>query len=125
MLAFGGDRKDSLEMARHRRAMLRERRLERRIAAKSHCLGDEHAVRFRSRQSVGLLVVEILQAVLEVAQKHICRRELLRRRTREQASLRELRQHCEGGLRSQLGLASAADQLENLGDELDLVKAAG
>ena len=125
VLGFGGGGKNRLEVPGDNGAMLLERGGKRSVVGEAHCLGEERAVRLGRGNDVGLLVVEVLQPVLEVPQEAIRFRELLRRGAGQQVAAGEQRQNGERGLRPQLGLAPAADQLEHLRDELDLADAAG
>ena len=93
-------------------------------AAKPIALRDQQPVLGSLGQLVRLGVVEVLQPVLEPPQEHVGLGELLVRRRGEQALLREERQHRERRADLQRGIAPAADQLERLGDELDLADAA-
>jgi hypothetical protein len=74
---------------------------------------------------VGLGVVEVLQAVLDAAQEVVGGGQLLLGLAGDDAALGEAVQHLEGGLDLQRGVAPAADELEDLGQELDLADAAG
>ncbi len=102
-----------------------ECRGEGRVAAESHGFRNQRAVGLGLRRHVCLLVVQVLQAVLEVAQKLVRCRKLAYRRPGQKVALREQRQRGKRGLLSQFGVAPAADQLEYLRNEFDFADAAG
>jgi hypothetical protein len=74
---------------------------------------------------VALRVVEVLQPVLEVAQKDIRVGEVALCLRRKQAFCRQHFQRLEGRPYPQLRVAAAAHELQRLHDELDLADAAG
>ncbi len=77
------------------------------------------------RQRLGLAVVEILQAVFQVAQEPVCRGKFFRRRGGQQVARRQRGQHVQRRPLAQFGIAPAADELEQLHDEFDFADAAG
>src|SRR5579859_5769448 len=87
------------------------------VIGASHHPGDKGAVFVRDRQRLCLLIVEILQAVFEVAQVNIGLAQLLDHRQRQDLSLPEQRQRFQGGPHAQRRFAPAADDLEYLHQE--------
>ena len=114
-----------VEVSRHDRAVPVERLLQPGVVAAAHRFCNQRAIGARARQRMRLLVIEVLKTVLEVAQEHVRLGELAHGVRIEQPALREERQHVERRLAPQRRIAAAADQLEELHDELDFADAAG
>jgi hypothetical protein len=74
---------------------------------------------------VRLGVVHVLQPVFEAAQEVVGGRQFARMFDRQQPALDEQFEDPQRRPRLQRGIAAAANQLEDLGDELDLADAAG
>src|SRR4051812_24738431 len=104
--------------------MTLEARAKPRVIREPHALRDELAIFRRARQRVRLRVIQILQPVLEVAQEHVGCGELVHGFRGEQTALGEERQYRKRRVAAQRRIATAADQLEELNDELDLANAA-
>jgi hypothetical protein len=117
-------RKYLLELLRYALAMRIERRGELVPGGEAHRTGNECAVRFIAGQCVRLGVVEILQAVLEPAQEDVGFGELRRGLLGKDPPFGKQGQDPQRWPRLQSRVASAADQLERLGDELDLADSA-
>ena len=94
------------------------------VIGESHAAGDARLVVRLRRQGLGLRVVEVLQAVLQIAQENIGRAQLGHGLVRQQAARCEQRQHRQRGAGLQRRHLAAADELEHLGDEFDLADAA-
>ena len=77
------------------------------------------------RQHVRLLVLDILQPVLKAAQENVGFAQLLLGFGRDQFAVDEQFEDGKGRPDLQRRIAAAADELENLGHELDLADAAG
>jgi hypothetical protein len=113
------------EVARHRGTVvvqLFEQSLE---TAKAHGPCDAPAIIRIGRQAVGLGIVEILQPMLQAAQEIVGGHKLDGGIEAENAALGQQLQHFLRRLDLQRCIAPAANQLEHLGDELDLAYAAG
>ena len=85
----------------------------------------DRLILFGCRQALRLLIIEILETVLQVAQEHVGRLQIVGRFRRKHALLR---QQPQGGLRraqAQRRVLATSHQLENLSDELDLANPAG
>ncbi len=90
----------------------------------AHGTGHTRAVLVVAGQPLRLRIVQILQAMLQVAQEHV---RFLQRRGlgfRQQIIGGELVQQGARRPHAQRGFLAAADELEHLGDELDLADAA-
>ncbi len=114
-----------LEVARHGGAVVVQLGQQAVEGAVAHGAGDDGAIGVIGRQHVGLRVVEVLQAVLDAAQKIVGGGQLAHRFGGKEAVVSQQLQHLQGRLDLQRRIAAAADQLEHLGDELDLADAAG
>ncbi len=114
-----------VEVPRHPAPVVFQCRGQRRPVVESHGRRDAPAGLFLRRQPVGLLVVQHLQAVLQPAQELVGRAQLLRGGRREQAALGQAFQDGQNPPVAQGRIPAAADELEYLGDELDLADAAG
>jgi hypothetical protein len=125
VLAAIGVGEDRLEMARDAGAMVVEFGQQAVVGAVAHGAGDDDAITFIGRQHVGLGVVEVLQAVFDATQEVIGGGKFGHGLGGKQAAVRQPPQHLQRRLDLQRGIAPAADQLEHLGDELDLADAAG
>ncbi len=89
-----------------------------------HRFGEQRALGRVLRQLVRLPVVAILQPVLDVAQEHVGVGERADRGGRQQPARAEHRERRQRAADAQVLLASAADDLQRLRDELDLADAA-
>ena len=74
---------------------------------------------------MALRIVEVLQAVLDVAQEYVGASELLLRGRRQHALAAEHGERLERRANAQLRVAAGAHELQRLHDELDLADAAG
>ena len=97
---------------------------ERRPVRGAHRRGEPRPPRLVGRQLVRLLVVPLLQPVLDATQIAVRSVELLDCRGGQQLLAREQRQRAKQTARLEARVASAADQLERLHDELDLADTA-
>ena len=88
-----------------------------------HGASDQIEIVRGVRQVVCLRVVQILQPVLEPAQKVIGAGQLVNRVRSEDAAFRQFGQHPQRRPDLQFAITPAADQLENLCDELDFADA--
>ena len=121
---FHGIGKDAAEMTGDPRPVRFQLSGKCRPAGKAHRTGDLRALRIAGRQPVGLLIVDVLQAVFEAAQKRIGGEQFVAALRTQQAAFDEPRQHGERRADLQGAVASAADELEHLGDEFDFTDAA-
>ena len=101
-----------------------QRRGKRRRVAVARHAGDDREARLVLGQRVGLLVVDHLQAMLDLAQTHIGRRKIVARRGIDPAAVGERRQHGERAAAAKRLVAAAGDQLLRLDEKLDLADAA-
>ena len=76
------------------------------------------------RQIVALGVVELLQAMLDVPEKHVGGAQLFHRLRRKEVAAAEELEHLQRRSRGELRLAAAARELQRLDHELDLADAA-
>ena len=76
------------------------------------------------RQRVGLRIVQVLQAMLDLAQEEIRGVQPLAQLRGNQPDTRRMREHGKGWTRAESRVLAAADQLENLGAEFQLADAA-
>ncbi len=76
-------------------------------------------------QLVRLRIVQVLQAVFDLAKENVGFSEFRRRGLRQESFLRQQIQNQERRPRGELRIAPAAHQLQRLRDELDLTDAAG
>ena len=113
-----------LEMARYRLPMRIQLREEGLPGIETRHLRDPRAVLRIGGQLVRLCIVEILQAVLDIAQEDIGGGKFFGRAAGQQIFLRKLLQHFKRRPHRQRRIAAAANQLQRLGDEFDLADAA-
>ena len=90
-----------------------------------HRLGDTLLLLIHRRQCLGLLVIDILKSMLQIAQKNIGRSQLIDARGFQQSVPANFAEGLARGSQLQTMLAPAANQLVELDDELDLADAAG
>ena len=116
--------KDGLEIPGDRLAMIVEFSQQRVKAGKGH--GKCHGLLIfrRCRQAVRLCVIEILQTMLQAAQENIGGRQLTHGIRTQLPTFSQERQDLPGRLDLQGFVTPATNQLENLGDKLDLADAA-
>ena len=76
------------------------------------------------RQGVSLFVRHHLQAMLDTAEKVVSRRQIVAHRGVDPAAGGERSQHGHGPAATQIGVASAGNELLGLDEELDLANAA-
>ena len=112
-------------MPTHALAMLLELAREGVPVGRAHGKRDALAREGVFGQSMDLRVAQHLQAVLEAAQIRVRGLQLGDDIRRQQPRARELRQRAQQRGRLQPAVATAADELEGLHDELDLANAAG
>ena len=117
--------KDLLEVARYLLAVRIEGCLHGFPVGEAHARGDAGAALRVLRQHVRLGVVDILQAVFEATQEIVGGGKFVARCRRQLLALDEQFKHLQRRPDLQRRVAAAADQLEDLGDELDLADAAG
>ena len=86
--------------------------------------GNPGQVVVAGRQDVGLLVVKVLDAVLDAAQKVVSPRHRISRFLRHQARLGDARQRLHRGPGAQLGKLPAAHHLQHLHGKFNLADAA-
>ncbi len=113
-----------VELLGHELAMRVELRQEGAAARVAQRLRDPAQVVVVHRQHMGLLVVQVLDAVLDAAQELVGRGQRIGRLLRHQAGARQALQRIERGPRAQLGELAAAHHLQQLHGELDLADAA-
>ena len=113
-----------VELLRHELAVRVELRQEGAAVGIAQRLRDPAQVVVVDRQHVGLLVVQVLDAVLDAAQELVGRRQRIGRLLRHQAGARQALQRIERGPGAQLGELAAAHHLQQLHGELDLADAA-
>ena len=89
----------------------------------AHRLGDPGQIVVARRQDVGLLVVQVLDAVLHAAQEGVGVRERLGRLAGHQPGTGQALEGVEGGAAAQFGELPAAHHLQQLHGELDLADA--
>ena len=107
----------------HRGAVTVDIARERGPVFAAHGFGDERPVGRLARERLGLLVVEVLQAVLEAAQEVVRLAECGRTRALDQPALGEGAQRGARGRRAQRRVAPAAHHLEELHREFHLADA--
>src|SRR5690606_34845583 len=90
-----------------------------------HGTRDQRQIVGRGGQVVGLGVVQELQAVLEPAQEDIGLGQFAYGLGRQDAALGQLCEHLQRRTDLQAAVTATANELEDLGDELDLADAAG
>jgi hypothetical protein len=90
----------------------------------AHHLRNYQPVRFARGQAVGLGILQVLQAMLEVAQESVGVQQAGHGLRRQQLALGQQAQGGAGRAFAQCRVAPAADQLEHLGQEFDLADAA-
>ena len=86
----------------------------------THGVGHPVQIVVASGQHMGLLVVQVLNAVLDLSQKHIRRMQGVGRGLRHQARFGHALQSVQGRAGAQLGKLSAPHHLQQLDNELDL-----
>ena len=77
------------------------------------------------RQFLGLLVIQILQPVFQIAQENIGCTQLLHDIRSELTLLAQQLQHLKGWSNTQTGITPSTYQLEHLGNEFDFADTAG
>jgi hypothetical protein len=97
---------------------------ERAAVGIAHGLGDPAQVVVGHRQHVGLLVVQVLDAVLDAAQELVGRGQRIGGFLRHEVGARQALQRVQRGPRAQFGELAAAHHLQQLHGELDLADAA-
>ncbi len=117
--------KHGFEMACDGLAMIVQFHQQAFIVGETHGPGDPCLILRVFRQGMGLRIVEILQAMFEAAQETIGGREFDDRVEFELVAINEQFQDLQRRLDLQAAVAAAANQLEDLGDELDFADAAG
>src|SRR5205814_2600206 len=85
----------------------------------AHEAGDAAKLAGVGRERLGLLVVDHLQAMLELAEKLVGFGQLIGDPVIDPPRLGEGSQRVDGALAAQIGIGSAIDQLMGLGEELD------
>ena len=115
---------DLLEMALHLAAVAVECLQEFGPVGVAHRGGDDLPVGVVDRQGLGLCVLQVLQAVLQVAQEEVGAAQLGHGLRRQQLALFDQVERHQGGAGLQVGFLAAADELEHLGNELDFADAA-
>ncbi len=116
--------KNQFELARDILAVNVELLHETRVIRKSHRHRDEILVIDTERKGLGLLIIQILQAMLELAQEMICLGQLGHGLFRQLLFFLDALQDVERGPNAQIGITAAANQLEDLRDEFDFADAA-
>ena len=114
-----------LEMAADDVAMLVEHDQHGLPVGEAHAAPDLLLFGRVARQHVGLLVLDILQAMFQPAQEDVGLAQFLFGFGRDQLALGEQGENRQGGADLQGRIASAADELEDLGHEFDFADAAG
>ena len=89
-----------------------------------HGVGNQCQIIGRIRQFVRLRIVKVLQAVFQAAQEGVGRCQFGHGPLRQNAASSQLLQYVQGRTDLQAAVPPAADELEYLGDELDLANAA-
>ena len=97
----------------------------RRPVGKPHAAGGARLVGRVCRQHVRLLVLDVLQAVFEATQEDVGLAQFVLGFGLDQPALGQQLEHRKRRADLQRRVASAANELENLGDELDFADAAG
>ena len=92
---------------------------ERAATRKTERGGNPAQIAVLGRQDVGLLVIEVLDAVFDPAQEDIGFGQRLRRGLRHQTGARQPLQSVQGWTGSQFGELAAAHHLQQLHGELD------
>ena len=115
---------DGIELLGHVVALFAQRLQQRGFALVAHHARHRQPVVLAHRQGMGLGVFQVLHAVLEIAQEGIGLQQAFDRLVRQQLALGQQAQGGAGRALAQGRIASAADQLEYLGQELDLADAA-
>ncbi len=113
-----------VEFGRHEGALFFQAREQGGHVGQAHHVRHELAVRLERGQGVGLGVVQVLQAVLQVAQEGIGFQQPFDGGGRHQLALGQQAQGLARGAFAQGRVAPAAYQLEDLGQEFDLADAA-
>jgi len=98
---------------------------QRRITGITHRFSHDLSVFITRRQGLSLLVVQILQAVFEVAQEDIGRIQIRRHLCRQLSVLGQLFEHALCGKYAQPVILSATYQLEHLCCEFNFPDPAG
>ena len=93
-------------------------------AAKAQGAGDPVEVGVVGRQHVGLLVVQVLDAVFDPAQEHVGAGQRVGGVAGHQAGARQALERFQRGARAQFGKLAAAHHLQQLHREFDLADAA-
>ncbi|MPM43079.1 hypothetical protein SDC9_89752 [bioreactor metagenome] len=112
-----------VELLRHQLAV-RVELAQKAAAPHAHGVADPAQVFVRGGQHMGLLVVQVLDAVLHLAQKNVCSGERLCGFLRHETGARQALQGLERGTAAQLGELPAAHYLQQLHGEFDLADAA-
>ena len=113
-----------IEFLRHQFAVRVELVQQGRHAGQAHGGGHPVQVVVLCRQHMGLLIVEVLDAVLDPAQEVIGLGQRFGAGLGHQPGPGQTRQRIERGARAQFGKLAAANHLQQLHDELDLADAA-
>ena len=114
----------SVELLRHEFAVRVQLAQKRAGAVVTQRAGDPVEVGVVGRQDVGLLVVQVLDAVLDPAQEDVGAGQRVGRFLRHQAGARHALQRLQRGARAQLRELPAAHHLQQLHGEFDLADAA-
>ena len=114
----------SVELLRHPFAVRVQRAQEAAGAGMTQRLRDPGQVVVTGRQHMGLLVVQVLDAVLDLTQEYIGRAQGVGRCLRHEAGFGHTLQRVQGGASAHFGELPTAHHLEQLHGELDLADAA-
>jgi len=123
-LFFARATQQGVELLRHQLAVGVQLVQERAAVFETQSLGDPGQVVVARGQHVGLLVVQVLDAVLHLAQEHIGAGHGVGRFLGHQPGLGQALQRVQRGAAAQLGELPAAHHLQQLHGELDLADAA-
>ena len=113
-----------LEVATDVGAVIVEFRQQRAVLGEAHAARDQRLIVGLVGQRMGLGIVEVLQAMFQIAQEAVGHGEFAHGGFAQDAALGQQVQHLQRRPDLQRLVAAAADQLEHLGDELDLADAA-
>ena len=116
---------DLLEMAADLLAMRVEHGKHGRPVGKPHAAGGTRLVGRVCRQHVRLLVLDVLQAVFETAQENVGLAQFIFGFALDQAAFGQQLEDRKRRTNLQRLVATTANELEDLGDELDFADAAG
>ena len=123
-LADGGAAQQLVKLTGHQLAVCIQLDQKGPAVGKAQGLSDPGQVIVARGQHMGLLVVQVLDAVLDVAQKFISARQRIGGVLRHQAGAGHALQGAHGGAHAQLGKLTAAHHLQELHGEFDFTYAA-